>query len=257
MIPQELEAGVVDNNHSNRRAQQHREQPQEKRETRSYSKRGPKPRTWRNFLRPRYIRFADNRIHVNTAYLSYASQATLSGCNPPIDSSAYVLQVSERTLYDAVYYKNQNHKGYTIDSQTQFKMFRDYFRNNVKPGLYVITAEIRNRPVLQILNALLMHAIQTTATKHCRWMPVYSVMHQDRDKSPVQDILVIDNIHEDMDSTKFTYLRDILYKHRNSVVILLIDGCDPLEFAMRYIHVNPRLVLNITHTRIPSYIRKI
>jgi hypothetical protein len=267
MIPQELMSGV-NNERSDERYNSRRNRGSNTSDTNdrrdnfdapktaAETRRGRKVKTWRNHLRPRYIQFTKTKIRVNPKAASYSTQATMSSCGAPPYEESYVLTINEGTLYDAEHHKN-NRKGYKIDAFTQHEMFRDYFRNKVHSGIYAITAEIRNRPVLQTINTLLMHAIQSRGAKRVQWRPVYATGYEGRDKFQVQEILVLDNIHDNMDNVKFSLLRDLLHKHRDSVVFLLIDGYDPLEFTMRHLHVNPRMVLNIGYSRIPQYIRRI
>lgn len=252
MLPSELQSGVYDNPVNTRR----KTQPKSTEDRQEVLRRKFRPKTWRNLLRPKYVKLVENRLHVNPVHLSVSTQATLAGCGGPSFTNNYTVPLTEHTMYDAVYYKN-GRKGYKIDGPTQYDMLKEYFRAPVADGIYTITAEIRNRPLMQVVYAMLMHAAHTSRAKRCRWQPIYSQIDANRDRFPVQDVLVIDNVHADMDNVKFSYLRDTLYRHRNSVVFMIVDGHDPLEFTMRYIHVAPRMVLNIAFTRVPMFIRRI
>jgi hypothetical protein len=245
-IPKGLIAGVEDD-----------ETPLPKRSSLPTPKRrGRKPITKLNWLRPRYIKVIDDKLHVTPRLLAYSTRTTLDGSGAPVFDKPYILPISENSLYDAEYHKNDR-KRYMIDSVRQWRMFKEFFRKQPEPGLYVITAEIRNRPVLQVLVTMLMHAVQATGCRQVHWRSLYSVREASVDKFNSRDVLVLSNVHDQMDDVKFTHLRDLLDRFREHPVFILVDGIDPLEFSLSYVRIVPKLVLSIGWTRVPVFIRQI
>jgi hypothetical protein len=129
----------------------------------------------------------------------------------------------------------------------------------IKPeaGVYIISSEVRGTPLKQIVFTLLMHTTYALNAKHVRWAGLYSTFRDTlRDDKPILDVLVLGNIHADMDSTKWTKLRDLLHIYSAIPIFLVLDGVDPLQFALKDLHIIPRMVLNIGVPRMPKYIRE-
>lgn len=215
-----------------------------------------KYKTWRNLLRPRYIRVENGNIKIIPASLNHQHIATLSSSGGPYFATTFTLPLSRNDLQDAEYWPEGKKRGYCVDLETQWDMLRYLFRVKPEAGIYIISSETRGLQVRQIIFTLLMHTTHALNAKHVRWAGLYST-HRDslRDDKPPLDVLVLGNLHSDMDQIKLTKLRDLLHIYSSIPVFLAIDGEDPLAFAMKYLHVAPRMVLNIGMTRLPKYIK--
>jgi hypothetical protein len=213
---------------------------------------------WRNMLRPRYIKLEPHRIRVVPEMLNPQTTVVLSASGGPFFSKGFTLPLSESQLSEARYLPPGKKREMRVDVATQWDMFRMFFRKAPEPGVYIIGAAIRTIAVRQVVFSMFMHATQALQAKTVQWVGLYGSYRETlRDDRPRLDALVIGNVHDGMDNVKYSKLRDLLHIYSAIPVILVVDGVDPLEFAITQLRTAPKAIVNIGSARIPSYIRHV
>jgi hypothetical protein len=218
-----------------------------------------KYKSWRNLLRPRYVRVDQSgRVRIVPTALHAQHVMTLSASGGPYFGNAFTFPLSRNNLQDAEYWPEGKKRGYCVDVNVQWDMIRFLLRVRPESGVYIVSSEIRGLHLKQIVFTLLMHTTYALNAKHVRWAGLYSTFRDSlRDDKPILDALVLDNIHAGMDNTKWTKLRDVLHIYSAIPVFLVMDGLSPLEFAMKDLHIIPRMILNIGTPGVPKYIKSI
>lgn len=216
------------------------------------------PMDWRNYLRPRYLQHKDGRIKVLPKQLAHEFASTLAASGGPFFANAFTLPLSRYQLQDAEYWPEGRKRGYRIDADTQWDMFKLFLKTAPEPGLYIVSTDVLTPQLRQIVYTMLMHTVYALECKHVKWIGLYST-HRDqlRDDKPILDALVVGNVHEGMDPTKYSKLRDILHIYSAIPIFLIVDGVDCLEFSMRYLHEIPKLVMRIGEARQPKYLHTV
>ena len=214
---------------------------------------------WRNLLRPRFIKSSRNgAVQIVPRRLSYTHATTLSNTGGPFYSKTFNLPISQASLTDAEYYPPDKKRGYVVSKEIQWNELRLFFRTTPEPGLYVVSSDIRDNRLQQTVFTLVMQMVYSLDCRNVRWGGLYGSYKDDlREEQPKLDCLVIANIHDGMDNIKFTKLKDLTYIYSSIPIILVLDGVDPLEFCMKYLHQAPTMLLKIGYTKLPTYIHRI
>lgn len=159
----------------------------------------------------------------------------------------YIIHKSEKPTKDSFELAQGTFKDTVIRVQSE-KQWADFSNIDfTKNPLIVVGSLLRHPNLVRAGYEIFLDSVEyyLEDNKACRWHVLDYFRYDKKESLKNLGSLVLDNVHLEMDAAKHSVLQNNI--HNDSLTrIVIVHGCDPLEFALSTIRHKPDYVFNVS-----------